>query len=180
MVRKTVWVGILASAMMIMAVGVASAAPTVTSLSSWESVVVDGNIVGGSRTMVVTNTSGAELAEHAIDLGAAPCDCAIVEVSDGQSVSGNTWAVPSLAVGETAVLTLRYASTPLRAAVVPQPPPSQTGSALWLVLAAGLTVATSVLIAKSTPAIPYERLTPRSWRAQPSPRSLSGSPTTAG
>ncbi len=170
MVRKTVWVGILASAMMMMTIGVASAAPTVTSLSSWESIVVDGTIVGGNRTMVVTNTSGAELAEHAIDLGAPPCECAIVEVSGGQSVSDNRWAVPSLAVGETAVLTLRYGSTPLRAAVVPQRPPSQPDFALWLVLATALTGATAVVIAISRPALPYANLRPWSGRAQPLPR----------
>ena len=108
MVRKTVWVGILASAMMVWMVGTATAAPTTTSLSSWESTVVDGQIVGGERTVVVTNTTGQHLSSHTMDLGPAPCDCAIVEASVDHVITDNAWVVPELDVGETASLTLRY------------------------------------------------------------------------
>lgn len=93
---------------MVWMVGAAIAAPTTTTLSSWESTVVEGQIVGGDRTVVVTNTTGERLPSHAIDLGPAPCDCVIAEASSNQTVTDNTWSVPELQVGETASLTLRY------------------------------------------------------------------------
>jgi hypothetical protein len=115
MVRKTVWVGIFASAMMMVVVGAASAAPPAMSLSSWESTVVDGAIVGGTRTVVITNITEDSLIDQSIDLETAPCDCEIADVSLGQTISHNTWLVPDLAPGESATVTLRYEAPTLRA-----------------------------------------------------------------
>ncbi len=118
MVRKTLWVGIFASALMVVTVGAASAAPPVISLSSWESTVVDGQIVGGTRTIVITNITDSAMDAYAMDLGEAPCECGIASVSSGQHVSANTWSVPRLDVGETATVTLDYSSPSLRVPAV--------------------------------------------------------------
>lgn len=115
MVRKTLWVGIFAIAMMVVAVGAASAAPPAMSLSSWESTVIDGAIVGGHRTVVVTNITDAPLIGHGIDLGDAPCGCELAAVSSGQTITANTWMVPELAPGDSATVTLRYESAMVRA-----------------------------------------------------------------
>jgi hypothetical protein len=100
--------------MMVVTVGAASAAPSVMSLSSWESTVIDSHIVGGDRTVVVTNITDAPLTGHAVDLGEVPCDCDIAGVSSGQTITANTWIVPDLAPGDSATLTLRYESPTLR------------------------------------------------------------------
>jgi hypothetical protein len=115
MVRKTVWVGIFASAMMMVVVGAASAAPPAMSLSSWESTVVDGTIVGGTRTVSVTNITDESLIGQNINLETVPCDCEIAEVSPGQTISGNIWLVPDLGPGDSATVTLRYEAPKLRA-----------------------------------------------------------------
>jgi hypothetical protein len=114
MVRKTFGVGILVAAMMVVAVGAASAAPQAMALSSWESTVIDGNIVGGHRTVVVTNVTDAPLIGHTIDLGEAPCDCEIAAASSGQTITANTWHVSELAPGDSATLTLQYETPTLR------------------------------------------------------------------
>lgn len=114
MVRKTLWVGIFATAMMVVAVGAASAAPSAMSLSSWESTVSDGRIVGGDRSLVVTNITDAPLIDHMVDLGEAPCSCEVIGVSSGQTITDNTWMVPELGPGETATVNLRYESSTLR------------------------------------------------------------------
>lgn len=99
---------------MVVTVGAASAAPSVMALSSWESTVVDGQIVGGNRTIVVTNVTEDPVEAHMMDLGEAPCECGIASVSPGQKVDANAWSVPSLAAGETASVTLEYSSPSLR------------------------------------------------------------------
>ncbi len=117
MVRKTLLTGILAVAMVVVMAGTASAAPTVTTLSSWESIVVDGQIVGGHRTITVTNILDTPTSDQTIGLTEVPCECDVVGTSIGATIENGSWLVPHLEPGETATLMLVYGETAERAPI---------------------------------------------------------------
>ena len=64
-------VGIIASTMTIGLAGAALAAPPAKTLSSFEPAATDGVIVGGVRTITVTNVLNAPIEAHTVDLGQA-------------------------------------------------------------------------------------------------------------
>ena len=78
-------------------------------LSSFEPTVADGVVVGGVRTITVTNVLNEPLEAHSVDLGPAPCDCVVSGITAGTGeVTGGLWSVETLAPGETATVTFFY------------------------------------------------------------------------
>jgi len=116
MVRKLFTVAIVALSLMSLS-SVALAAPPTMNLSSWEPVVENGVIVGGTQTVTITNITSDTMGDVTFSLASAPCDCIVTEstASNGR-VEGDTWIVGELVPGETATLTLSYNEAPLAAA----------------------------------------------------------------
>ncbi|MDA2979548.1 MAG: hypothetical protein O3B42_07305 [Actinomycetota bacterium] len=109
MVRKALVVGIIAATMIIGLAGAALAAPPAMTLSSFEPTAVDGVIVGGVRTITVTNLLNEPLDAHTVDLGQAPCDCVVSGITGGTGdITDDLWSVGTLAPGETATVTFSY------------------------------------------------------------------------
>ncbi len=102
-------VGIIASTMTIGLAGAALAAPPAKTLSSFEPAATDGVIVGGVRTITVTNVLNAPIEAHTVDLGQAPCDCDVSGITSGSGeITDGLWSVGTLAPGETATVTFSY------------------------------------------------------------------------
>ena len=100
--------------------GVAFAAPTTMNLSSWEPTVENGTIVGGTRTVTLTNITSQTIDEVTFSLEPAPCDCSATTAtpSDG-NVADGTWTIDDLDPGETVTLTLSYVESPVVALAAP-------------------------------------------------------------
>jgi hypothetical protein len=109
MVRKAIWASITAMVLLVAGAGAAAAAPPTAAASSWQSTVVDGEIVGGTRTISVTNGTDEILSGQAIDLTTVPCDCVVVERPAIGRISGNNWVAPPLDPGQTVEITFTYA-----------------------------------------------------------------------
>ena len=78
-------------------------------LSSWQSEILDGTIVGGTQTVTIVNPSASSVNGVSFKLGTPPCDCTLTSASatDG-TVGGNAWTVGELAPGATVTLDLVY------------------------------------------------------------------------
>jgi hypothetical protein len=113
MVRKLSIVAIVALAALSVS-AVAFAAPATMNLSSWEPTVDNGAIVGGTRTVTLTNVTSETINDVAYELGPAPCDCSVTSTTPSYgSVSGDAWTVDTLGPGETITLTLTYGEPPV-------------------------------------------------------------------
>ena len=87
----------------------ASPPEDIVMLSSWTPEIEDGHIVGGSQSVTVANVGAAPTLGFSYSLDPAPCACSITEVIVGEGwLSGRDWAIPSLAPGESASITLEY------------------------------------------------------------------------
>ncbi len=109
-------------------------APSTFELSSFVAEVSGSVIVGGTRTVTVTNPND-DAVEASVALGEAPCDCVEDRVTASAGiVAGGRWDVGSLAPGESATLTLTYAigSETASAIVLPlHADPGGTDLAWW-------------------------------------------------
>ncbi len=108
MVRKSLLVCAAVAALLVANVGAAAAAPPTAALSSWESTVEDGTIIGGNRTLSVTNITDETLVGTAVELNTVPCDCVVESFSGPGEITGNLWLVPDLEPGATAEVTMVY------------------------------------------------------------------------
>ena len=98
-------------------------------LSSWTPVTEGAVIVGGTRTVTVTNYLTEPVDGIVFDLGEAPCACSIASATASQgSASGSAWSIGQLDAGEKAELTITY--TRIEAATVPAGAQSTRGAAL--------------------------------------------------
>ncbi len=80
-------------------------------LSSWQSEIVDGTIVGGTQSVTIVNPSASPINDIVFRVGAPPCDCTLTSASvSGGAVVGDVWTVGELAGGATATLDLVYES----------------------------------------------------------------------
>lgn len=106
-------------------------------LSSWTPVTEGTEIVGGTRTVTVTNYLTEPVDGIVFDLGEAPCTCSMASATASQgSASASGWSIGRLDAGEKAELTITY--TRIEAAAVPAGAQSQQGAAhLTLVAVAG-------------------------------------------
>jgi hypothetical protein len=78
-------------------------------LSSWQSEVVEGSIVGGVQTVTIVNTAGVSAQSVSFTLSAPPCHCSVVAVvATNGNVESGTWTIHDLSAGETATLELSY------------------------------------------------------------------------
>lgn len=91
----------------------ALAGPPTMNLSSWEPVVEDGAIVGGTQTVTVTNITSQTMEDVTFSLVDTPCECNVTQsaASTGQ-VQDDVWLIGELAPDTTATLTLSYATPP--------------------------------------------------------------------
>jgi hypothetical protein len=88
-------------------------------MSSFVAEVSGHEIVGGIRTVTVTNPND-DMVATSVSLGPAPCDCVVDSAAPSRGThSGDTWDVGELGPGESATLTLRYVATSQAAVGVP-------------------------------------------------------------
>ena len=133
----------------------ALAAPPTMNLSSWEPVVENGAIVGGTQTVTITNITSEAMGDVTFSLANPPCDCVVTEsaASDGR-VEPDAWVIGELGPGATATLTLSYGEPSSPAVGVPAGnPPLRVGAALAVV---GLAIAVGAVLGhrrRLTPAI---------------------------
>lgn len=111
MVRKAIWAGIAVLVLQVASAGAAAAAPPATAASSWQSVVENGEIVGGSRTVSITNWTDEVLSGQAIELATVPCDCVVIDEPATGEISGGHWIAPPIEPGQTLEVTFAYAPT---------------------------------------------------------------------
>jgi hypothetical protein len=130
-------------------------APSTFELSSFVAEVSGSVIVGGTRTVTVTNPND-DAVEASVALGEAPCDCVEDRVTASAGiVAGGRWDVGSLAPGESATLILTYAigSKTSSAMVLPlHAEPGGTNPAWWptvSVLIAAIATAAPMAYARS-------------------------------
>lgn len=80
-------------------------------LSSWQSEIVDGTIVGGTQSVTIVNLSTSPIDDIVLRVGTPPCECTLTSASvSGGAVDGDVWTVGELAAGATATLDLVYES----------------------------------------------------------------------
>jgi hypothetical protein len=78
-------------------------------LSSWTPISEGSEIVGGTRTVTVTNFTEEPVDGIVFDLGTNPCDCSMASATATQgSASGSDWSIGRLEPGETVTLTVSY------------------------------------------------------------------------
>lgn len=78
-------------------------------LSSWIPISEGSQIVGGTRTVTVTNYTEEPVEDVVFDLGTTPCDCSMASAMATQgSASGSDWSIGRLEPGETVTLTISY------------------------------------------------------------------------
>jgi hypothetical protein len=78
-------------------------------LSSWQSEVVEGSIVGGVQTVTIVSTAVSSAQSVAFLVETPPCKCnlATVAASDG-IFELDLWTIDELQPGESATLELTY------------------------------------------------------------------------
>lgn len=108
MVRKSYWVVVAVVAMTVAWTGVAAAAPPATASSSWVADVADGEIVGGQRSIVVSNPTNETIADHVINITSVPCNCVVVDKTGAGVIRGDYWLVPDIEPGASAEVDLVY------------------------------------------------------------------------
>ncbi len=78
-------------------------------LSSWQSEILDGAIVGGTQSVTIVNLSTSSVNDVTFRLGTPLCECTLTSVSTtGGAVEGSVWIVGELAPGATVTLDLVY------------------------------------------------------------------------
>lgn len=100
------------AALLALVPAMASAAERSTlDLSSWTPTTQGMDIVGGTRTVTVTNYLAEPVDGIVFDLGEAPCTCSVASASASHgSASGSDWSIGRLDAGERAELTITYAT----------------------------------------------------------------------
>lgn len=108
MLQRSILMLTLVTAMLVISVP-AFAAPATMQLSSWTPDVSDGGIVGGTRTVTVTNVTDTPVAVSSVSIDPAPCDCAIMSyVASQGTLAGFIWTIDRLEPGAAAELTIQY------------------------------------------------------------------------
>lgn len=88
-----------------------SASPQTMQLSSWQSEILDGTIVGGTQSVTIVNPTASSVKNVTFRLGTPPCGCTLTSASTtGGAVEGGVWVVGELAPGTTVTLDLVYES----------------------------------------------------------------------
>jgi len=99
---------IAAMVMTVVWTGAAAAAPPTMATSSWEAAVVDGEIVGGDRSIVVFNPTDRTLSDHVIDITGVPCDCVVLDKTGPGDIRGDHWLLPDIEPGASVEIELVY------------------------------------------------------------------------
>ncbi len=88
-----------------------SVSPQTMQLSSWQSEILDGAIVGGAQSVTIVNPTTSSVNDVTFRLGTPPCECTLTSASttDG-TVEGGVWIVGELTPGATVTLDLVYES----------------------------------------------------------------------
>jgi len=85
------------------------AAAQAMQLSSWQSEVLDGNIVGGTQSVTIVNPTTTSIKNVTFRLGTPPCECALTSASaTGGTLEGSVWTIDELAPDTTVTLDLVY------------------------------------------------------------------------
>ncbi len=80
-------------------------------LSSWQSEILDGAIVGGTQSVTIVNPSASSVNDVTFRLGTPPCECELTSTSvTAGTVEGGVWIIGELAPGATVTLDLVYGS----------------------------------------------------------------------
>ena len=120
-----------------------AAPPSTLEMSSFVSEVAGHDVVGGVRTVTVTNPND-DMVAASVSLGPAPCDCVVDSAAPSRGThDGDTWDVGELGPGESATLTLRYVATSHVAGGVPDT--GLAGPVPWLLVLAGTGVASATV-----------------------------------
>jgi len=78
-------------------------------LSSWQSEILDGTIVGGTQSVTIVNPTTASINDVTFRLGTPPCECTLTSAfATGGTLEGNVWIIGELAPGATVTLDLVY------------------------------------------------------------------------
>jgi hypothetical protein len=89
-----------------------SSPPRSLDLSSWTSIVADGEIVGGTMTVTISNPSPRALSSVAFDLSSVPCSCAITSfTATAGFLDADVWTIARIAAGSTETLQVSYGHT---------------------------------------------------------------------
>ncbi len=86
-----------------------SASPHMMQLSSWQSEILDGAIVGGTQSVTIVNPTASSLKNVTFGLGTPPCECTLTSAAlTAGTLDGSVWIIGELAPGATATLDLVY------------------------------------------------------------------------
>jgi len=78
-------------------------------LSSWQSEILDGDIVGGTQSVTIVNPTTSSINGVTFRLGTPPCECTLTGASAvGGTLEDNVWTIDQLAPGATVTLDLVY------------------------------------------------------------------------
>lgn len=78
-------------------------------LSSWQSEILDGSIVGGTQSVTIVNPTTSSINDVTFRLGTPPCECTLTSASaTGGTLEGRVWTIDELAPGATVALDLVY------------------------------------------------------------------------
>lgn len=135
-------VGAATAALTVVFAASALAAPPAMTLSSFEATATDGVIDGGTRSISVTNLGSDTLVAYTVDLGEAPCDCVVDEITGGiGTIEDGVWVLGDLAPGDSAEITFTYTRD---IAVTAVPPYVDLGTISMIALALVSAVAMAV------------------------------------
>ncbi len=88
-----------------------TASPQTMQLSSWQSEILNGTIVGGTQSVTIVNPTTSSVNDITFRLGTPPCKCTLTGASTtGGTVEGGVWIIGQLAPGATVTLDLVYES----------------------------------------------------------------------
>jgi len=78
-------------------------------LSSWQSEILDGTIVGGTQSVTIVNPTTSSINEVMFRLGTPPCECTLTSASaTGGTLEFSVWTIDELAPEATVTLDLVY------------------------------------------------------------------------
>ena len=87
----------------------AQASAQTMQLSSWQSEILDGTIVGGTQSVTIVNPTTTSIKNVTFRLGTPPCDCTLTSASaTGGTLEGSVWTIDELAPDTTVTLDLVY------------------------------------------------------------------------
>ncbi len=118
MIKKSLLLALVLPLLFVPAVSasaVSDAAPSASDqtmqLSSWQSEVLDGTIVGGTQSVTIVNPTTSSVNDVTFRLGTPPCECTLTSTSvTTGAVEGGVWLVDELAPGAAVTLDLVYES----------------------------------------------------------------------